>query len=73
MCVWGGKLEAYQFLQRSGKEAFQSKGSEQLGGQFWNVVAGLGEWTWCFSSMAELQQLGSPRTGDFKEEEKPRL
>lgn len=25
MCVWGGKLEAYQLLQRSGKEPFSIK------------------------------------------------
>lgn len=33
MYVWGGKSEAYQLLQRSGKEALLSQGSEQLGGQ----------------------------------------
>lgn len=63
MCVWGGKLEAYQLLQTSGKEAFLSKRSEQLGGQIQNVATGLRVRTWCFPPMAELQQLGRPRVG----------
>lgn len=66
MCVWGGKLEAYQLLQTSGKEAFLSKRSEQLGGQIQNAATGLRVRTWCFPPMAELQQLGRPRVGILK-------
>lgn len=53
MCVWGGKLEAYQLPQRSGKEAFLSEGSEQLGG--WECCSHSERREWLFSRRGNVR------------------
>lgn len=60
MCP-GRKWEVYLLLPRSGKEAFLSEGSEQLGGGGRCSKAGSG--LSHPKEVAELQQLGTRRTG----------
>lgn len=73
MCVWGGKLEAYQLLQRSGKEPFSIKRVRTAGRANLECCSRSEGMDLVFLINGRVATAGIPRTGDLKEEEKPRL